>query len=527
MHAPDFLYQSARRHGETEAVWDGQRRRSYTELLDRSRRIAAGLLALGLEPGQRIALLATNRVEFVELTFASAMAGTVLVPINGRLRAAEVLFQIEDADAACIVVEDSLRELVADAPENVRRVVLGGAVGDPPGQNAIDFETLVHEEPIARRAAAPDDVLVQMYTSGTTGQPKGAMLTHRNVVSMVLAWLYEIGLKEAPDRFLLVMPLFHVGGLLHTMSCVAAGAHLRLVHEFLPAPILDTLIDERVTHVLFVPAMVQWLLQEKDVDERRFGDLRRIIYGGAPMPEPVLRRALEVFGCEFVQGYGLTETTGVVTVLRPNDHAADDAGELPRLTSAGRAVMTCAVRVVDASGVDVAPGTVGEVVARGEQITPGYWQRPQATAASFRDGWFKTGDLATIDAEGYVTIVDRLKDMILVAGENVYPSEVEAVLASHPAVHMCTVVGIPHDTWGEEVLAIVVLEPLRGDDEGDERTETANVSNELIRHCRGQLARFKCPTRVEIRDELPRNAGGKVLKRELRAAYWDERERSV
>jgi len=517
MHIPDLLHRNARHAGEVEAVRDGARRRTYAELDQRAARLAAGLARIGIEPGDRVALVASNRVEFVELYFASAALGCVLVPINWRLRAGEIAFQIEDAAARVVIVEAQFEPLVEElrgTGDERSWIGLGESSDGWPA-----FEDLIADEPLPRRAATPDEVAVQMYTSGTTGTPKGALLTHRNVVSMVLAWLYEIRLGQAPDRFLLVMPLFHVGGLLHTVSTIAAGAQLLLVNEFLPGPMLDKLVDEHVTHVLFVPAMVQWLLQEQGISERSFPHLRRIIYGGAPMPVPVLERALEVFGCQFVQGYGLTETTGVVTVLRPADHEGRDEA---RLASAGRAVLTCAVRVVDDDGHDVtpgspgAPGDVGEVVVRGEQVTTGYWKRDDATRASFRDGWFRTGDLATIDAEGYMTIVDRLKDMILVAGENVYPSEVETALARHPAVRECTVIGIPHATWGEEVLAIVALEP-----------DSNARPTELIRHCRASLARFKCPTRIELKDALPRNAGGKVLKRELREAYWVGRGRSV
>jgi acyl-CoA synthetase (AMP-forming)/AMP-acid ligase II len=520
MHIPDLLQRSARLAGEVEAVWDGERRRTYGELNERVGRLAAGLAKLGIDPGDRVALLASNRVEFVELYFAAASLGCVLVPINWRLRAGEIAFQIDDAEARAVIVEAQFEPLVETLVEGCRQagserlwIGLGESSSDWAVEHA--FESLIGQSTLPRRAPAPDEVAVQMYTSGTTGTPKGAMLTHRNVVSMVLAWLYEIRLRQAPDRFLLVMPLFHVGGLLHTMSTIAAGARLLLVTEFRPGPILDTLVDREVTHVLFVPAMVQWLLQEQDITDHAFPHLRRIIYGGAPMPVPVLERALQVFGCEFVQGYGLTETTGVVTVLRPEDH---DPRNEARLASAGRAVLTCALRIVDDGGNEVPAGDprVGEVLARGEQVAVGYWKRDEATNASFQDGWFRTGDLATIDEEGYVTIVDRLKDMILVASENVYPSEVEAALVLHPAVCECTVIGIPHETWGEEVLAIVVLED----------GATAR-STELIRHCRASLARFKCPTRVEFKDALPRNAGGKVLKRELREPYWAGHERRV
>lgn len=497
---------------------DGTSRLDFATLERRSRELAGGWAGRGLGSGERVAVVASNCCEYVELYLALSRAGAVIVPVNWRLRASELTHVLVDSGAVAVVVSEELRATLegcrADCPAVREWVALGAA---SPGW--IRYEALFGEGDAAALGDAVDeaDVAVQMYTSGTTGAPKGAMLTHRNVTAMTLAWLIEIGLGPAPDRFLQVTPLFHVGGMLQLASTVAAGATLRLLPEFLPAPALDVLEREAITHALFVPAMVQWLLGERSLAERRFPHLRLIIYGAAPMPVATLTRAMDAFGCGFLQGYGLTETSGVVTSLRPADHRFDPSGPVPaRLASAGRAVLGCEVRVVDAGGRDVAHGEVGEVVVRGDQVGPGYWRRPEATAESFVDGWFHTGDLATLDEEGYVTIVDRLKDMILVAGENVYPGEVEEALRSHPSVEDVAVIGVPHELWGEEVLALVVGA------EGAEVNERV-----LIQHARGLLARFKCPTRVERTAELPRNAAGKLLKRELREGYWRGRERRV
>jgi acyl-CoA synthetase (AMP-forming)/AMP-acid ligase II len=520
MLIPHLLARSSRLHRSAEAVFDGERRRSFGELAESVERLALELAGRGVARGQRVAIVAMNRAEYLEIYFALARLGAVAVPVNWRLRAAEIEYVLRDSEAVAVLVENRLAEAVeacrAKSPLVRDWIVIDGARDGwrSRGDARTPSATLPTLDDLR-----DDDVAIQMYTSGTTGAPKGAMLTHKNVTSMVLAWLVEIRLGCAPDKLLQVSPLFHVGGMLQLMSTVAAGASLRLLPEFLPAPALDALERESVTHALFVPAMIQWLLGEKDVERRRFPALRLIIYGAAPMPHSVLTRALRVFRCDFLQGYGLTETTGVVTTLRPEEHRLDgddDARAARRLASAGRAVLGCEVRVIDDDGRDVAPQAIGEIVVRGDQVGPGYWKRPEETRASLVNGWFRTGDLATIDSDGYVTIVDRSKDMILVAGENVYPSEIEACLRKHPAVRDAAVIGIPHEHWGEEVLALVVLaDGIRPSD------------RELIQHCRAELARFKCPTRVEYRESIPRNAAGKVMKRELREPDWRGRAKRV
>jgi acyl-CoA synthetase (AMP-forming)/AMP-acid ligase II len=280
---------------------------------------------------------------------------------------------------------------------------------------------------------------------------------------------------------------------------------------------LEALTAHGITHALLVPAMLQWILAEPGARDATFPHLELIIYGAAPMPPTLLTDALRTFRCSFLQGYGLTETSGVLTVLRPEDHQWPVGDPAPaRLASAGRRTHGCDVRVVRADNQPVAPGEVGEVVARGDTLMAGYYGESEATLAAYRGGWFCTGDLATVDAEGFVYIVDRQKDMIIVGGENVYPQEIETVLRQHTGVTDAAVIGIPHPTWGEEVLAFVAL-----------RVGANTTDRDLIQHCRQSLARFKCPTKVEFRGELPRNAAGKLLKSELRAPYWSGQVRQV
>jgi acyl-CoA synthetase (AMP-forming)/AMP-acid ligase II len=449
------------------------------------------------------------------LYFAAAEGGMPVVPVNWRLGAREVLEIVRDSGARVVVA----------APEfipAVETVAVDLGDFDPPrplGENAPTWMAWARrpDAPAPGRSDPGGAVAVQMYTSGTTGTPRGAMLTHHSLRSMVASWLLELPLHVGRHRFLQVTPLFHVGGLLMLLANVAAASTLVLHAEFFPDEAAEALANEEISDALFVPSMLQWLLSEGVVSGTPFPQLETIVYGAAPMPSHLLQQAMETFGCSFLQGYGLTETCGVLTVLRPGDHHWDPTGPPPRrLGSAGREVLCSRVRVVTDDGRDARPGEVGEVVARGENIMSGYFNMPEATAAALEGGWLHTGDLATLDDEGFIYIVDRKKDMIIVGGENVYPREVERVLLGHPGVADAAVLGVPHPVWGEEVLALVVR-----------RGGSGVEAREVIQHCRSGLARFKCPTKVEFRPEIPRNAAGKVVKRALREPYWEGHERRV
>jgi fatty-acyl-CoA synthase len=515
MNVAELLLESARSHPRNVAVDDGRRSATFGELAQRARELAAGLSALPIARGERVAVLSKNRAEYLELYCACALIGAVCVPLNWRLRTNELEDIVEDSSACALFVEEELASGRDDLGSGCTRLRERFVIGTSRAGWRSSTELHAHGAVAAPLAVAPDEVAIQMYTSGTTGRPKGAMLTHGNVAAMVASWLEEMPLVAGRDMFLQVTPLFHVGGMLMAFSCMSAGVELLLHPEFFPRPAADALATRAVTHALFVPAMLQWMLDEPGVAQMRFPRLALIVYGAAPMPRALLQRAIDVFGCAFLQGYGLTESTGVLTVLRPADHveALRDA-DWGRLSSAGRAVSCCEVRLVDEHDQEVPPGTVGEIVARGANVSPGYWNMPRESEEALRGGWFHTGDLATRDPHGFVAIVDRSKDMILVGGENVYPREIEDVLRAHPAVADAAVIGIPHETWGEEVLAVVV-------------TRAQATDRELVQHCRAQLARFKCPTRVEFRDELPRNSAGKLQKELLREPWWKGRERRV
>jgi acyl-CoA synthetase (AMP-forming)/AMP-acid ligase II len=358
---------------------------------------------------------------------------------------------------------------------------------------------------------AEDETAWQLYTSGTTGRPKGAELTHRNLLANISIGAVGFGVSEGGVG-LVCMPLYHIGGAGYGLCLIFAGMTAVVMREPNPAEILRLIQKHRVAHAFFVPALLNFLLQHPDSAGTDFSSLQTILYGASPIPEELLRASIDRFGCGFVQAYGLTETTGAVCLLSAEDHLK--GGEL--LRSCGQPVFGCEIRVIDGAGKDCAPGTVGEIVMRGDAVMKGYWNRPEATAEAIRDGVFRSGDAGYFDKEGYLFIHDRVKDMIVSGGENIYPAEVESVLYSHPAVADVAVIGVPDDKWGETVKAIVVVKP------GAKAT-----AEELIDHCRDKIAGYKRPRSVDFIDALPRNPTGKILKAVLREPYWAGKQRRV
>jgi acyl-CoA synthetase (AMP-forming)/AMP-acid ligase II len=459
----------------------------------RANRVVHALAAAGLAPGDHLAVLLRNTPEFYELLFGAARAGVVLVALNWRLAAPEVAAILENAVPRLVVAGEAQRELL---PADVDPLVLER-----------DYEPWLAaqpEEPPAR-TVDPDDVVLQLYSSGTTGLPKGARLTHAN-----LAFTPRMGREfygMGPDTVNMVpSPLFHIGGVGYGLTALGQGGHTVLLSDLGPAHLVEVLERHRVTHAFAVPAIIAMILAAPDVEAADLSALERIAYGGAPMTESLLRRAIEVLGCGFMAVYGMTETAGTVVSLAPADH------ERPHLLrSVGLPLPWVEVDVVDpVTERSVAPHEVGEIRVRSGQNTPGYWRRPEETAATLVEGgWLRTGDAAYRDEEGYVYLHDRIKDMIISGGENIYPAEVENAVAAHPAVADVAVIGVPSQRWGETVKAVVV--PAEG--------ATVDVEA-LLADVRTRLARYKCPTSVDVVGALPRNASGKILKRELRAPYW-------
>jgi acyl-CoA synthetase (AMP-forming)/AMP-acid ligase II len=517
MRLHDALDYHARERGDADfAVQDGgrlsyRRARAATEL------IAAALVNAGLEPGDRVAVLAKNGIEFLLLYYAASRAGVVPVPLNYRLAPSEWTWIVEDArvrlliaDAEYVPAVDGLRGALG----NVERFVTIG--GEASGWTSWDAWVAAAPTTTVDRVVGDGHVLYQMYTSGTTGRPKGALLTHRAVT----ANLAQFGLAFEPrvgERWLLVVPMYHASGAMTSFAAINGGGCLVIHRDFNPAEVVRTLAEEGIGRTSLVPAMIQaCLVAVPDAAERAYPSLRFIAYGASPIAEGTLRRAMATFKCEFLQAYGMTETSAVLTYLLPADHARALADKPGLLLSAGRPIAGTELRIVDEQDRPVPNGTIGEIVARGPQLMQGYWNRPEETAEALRGGWMHTGDAGVLDDEGYVYVQDRVRDMIVSGGENVYPRVVEDVLFEHPAVADAAVIGVPDPRWGETVKAVVVLRP------GARATE-----DDVIEFCRGRLGGFERPRSVDFVDTLPRNPTGKVLKRLLRERYWTGHARRV
>jgi long-chain acyl-CoA synthetase len=493
----------------------GDEHLSYRELDERSSRAAQALRASGVGPGDRVAYLDKNGPEQVELFFAAAKLNAVPTPVNFRLAPPEVALIVADAGAGVFLVGHefaALVEAIADELPETKIVVTGESDRHP--SYAAWRDAHPADDPLAPQA--PEDVAYQLYSSGTTGRPKGVQLTQANLAAGLSLYPSSMGLG-ADSVSLVAMPLFHIGGGGWLLAGMAVGATNVLVRDIDPAALVDLIQHEHITHAFLVPAVLQFMLATPGVADGDFSALQAFLYGASPISEQVLADAIRTFGCEFLQAYGLTETTGTVVLLPAADHDPDGPNR-HRLRAAGLPVGGSEVRIVDAvSGDDLPTGEVGEIWIRSPMVMRGYWNLPEATEDSIRPGgWFRSGDAGYVDDDGYLYLFDRVKDMIVSGGENVYPAEVENALMSHPGVADVAVIGVPDDKWGETAKAMVVRAA------GAEPTE-----QELIAHCRERLAVFKCPTSVEWLDALPRNPSGKVLKKDLRAPFWVDRDRLI
>ncbi|HET9078314.1 MAG TPA: long-chain-fatty-acid--CoA ligase [Acidimicrobiales bacterium] len=483
---------------------------TYAELHDRSSRVAQALRADGVGPGDRVAFLDKNSPEQVELFFGAAKLNAVPCPVNYRLAPPEIAFIVADSEAKVFVVGEEFAPLVdkvADQLAGVRVIATGAAYdGWRDAQPA--------DDPAVPLAAT--DIAYQLYSSGTTGRPKGVQLTQANLAAGMGLYPQIMGL--GPDSVSMVpMPLYHIGGGGWALAGLAQGATNVLIREIVPDRLVETIVAERVTHGFLVPAVLQFMLAVPGVEQRDFSALRSLLYGASPISEKVLAQSVRTFGCEFVQAYGLTESTGTVIYLPAADHDPDGPNR-HRLRAVGIPIPGSQAKIVDPATGQAAPaGAVGEIWVKGPTVMAGYWHMPEQTGAAITDGgWLHTGDAGYQDPDGYFYIHDRVKDMIVSGGENVYPAEVENVIMSHPAVADVAVIGVPSERWGETPRAVVV------------RAAGAQVTEaELLAYCRERLAGFKCPTSVQWIDELPRNPSGKVLKKDLRAPFWEGRTRMV
>ena len=502
-----MLANAARRSPGRPAVTWGDQHLDYDALDRRTNALARGLGDLGVVPGDRVGVLMRNRPEMLEAMYACFKAGFCLVPLNSRFTEDEVAYHVSDSGAVAVLTDVEGAEAVLAAtvgvPSAVHVVVAG--------TDAIPGGAYGHEEIVAATDDAPatiavdrDDLAWLFYTSGTTGRPKGAMLTHGNLAFVTASWLADLTPMTDADVTLHVAPLSHGAGF-HALAATARGAHQVIPSgmRFEPAAVLQLMRETRVANTWMVPTQIIMLLDHLGETPPTLPDLRAVVYGGAPFAVADLRRALEVFGPVFVQLFAQGETPMTATVLPLGDHADALGGDRPeRLASAGYPRPGMDVRVLGEDDAELPVGEIGEVCVQGPAVMAGYWQRPEASAEALRNGWLHTGDLGRFDEHGYLYLLDRAKDLIITGGSNVYAVEVESVLVMHPSVQEAAVVGITERTWGEVVVAVVV---------GDPACESA-----LADHCTSALAGYKRPRRYLYVDELPRNAYGKVLKRELR-----------
>ena len=482
---------------------------SFAEFGQRSRKIVAMLAAHGVGKGDRIAWLGKNSRHYFELFYSAARVGAVMVPIGWRLAAPEIAYILGDTGAKVLFLGAGFEDMAAkacgqmDSPPEV--ITTQAALAEIDAAPADDFTP-----------AGPDDAVLQLYTSGTTGNPKGAVLTNRNLFSLRVPsqeegqpWSHF----DEGEAILVCMPCAHIGGTGLGIMAMGAGIRAIVQEEFTPDGVLDA-FEQGITRLFIVPAALQMVVQHPRAKTTDMSAVKYVMYGAAPIPLDLLREAVRTIPeAGFMQCYGMTETTGTIAALPPDDHSLEGN---ERMKSAGKAVPGAELKVIGEDGKELPRGEVGELICKSPSNMAGYWNLPEATESSLKDGWMHTGDAAYMDEDGYVFIQDRMKDMIISGGENVYPAQVESAIYGHPAIAEVAVIGVPDDTWGEAVKACIVAKP------GEEIDETS-----IIEWTRERLAGFKVPKSIDVIDVMPRNASGKILRKDLRAPYWEGRERQV
>lgn len=494
----------------------GEKTLTWAQLNSRAAQVAQGLRRAGVKSQDRVAFLDKNGIEHFEVFYGCAMLNAVSVDVNWRLAAPEVAFIVNDSEAEVFIVGQEFVPVLDAIINDLTKVKTVIVIGGHPSHN--DYEQWVSAQSAVdpKVASKPSDIAFQLYSSGTTGRPKGVMLTNDNFFALLPAARDVWGMSEKTVN-LVAMPLFHIGGGGWATAGQFAGARSIIMRDIDPAAMLTLIEKQRITHAFAVPALLQFALMMPNIGTTDFSSLELIAYGASPISEAVLEGAIKAFKCPFMQVYGLTETTGVVTVLGPEDHDLSSANK-GRLRSCGKPFTGIELRIVDSdTAKDIPVGEVGEIWIRSRQVMKGYWNMPEETAKSIVKGrWFRSGDAGYFDSDGYVYIFDRVKDMIVSGGENVYPAEVENALMAHPAIADVAVIGVPDEKWGEVPMALVVRKP-----------ETTVTEQEIISFARERLAGFKTPKSVGWIDALPRNPSGKILKKVLREPYWVGHTRRV
>ncbi|KPF80193.1 class I adenylate-forming enzyme family protein [Novosphingobium sp. AAP93] len=511
------LERAVQHHPDVTATICRARSQTFAELYERVTGLAGCLASRSLAKGARIAVLALNSDHYLEVYLATAWAGGVIVPVNFRWSPAEIAYSLNDAGCVALMVDQHHAALVPTLREQcpgLQHIFLMGGTeesDDLPGLDAL----IAAAEPLQNAGAGGDDLLGIFYTGGTTGRPKGVMLSHANLCSSGLSMLAE-GVFNEGAVGLHVAPMFHLADMLLTTCLVLRGCTHVMLPTFSPDAVLDHVARFGVTDTLVVPAMLQAIVDHPAIGNFDTSSLCNILYGASPASETLLRRTMAAFpGVRLTQGYGMTESAAFICALPWHQHVVDNDGP-NRLRAAGRSTFDVHLQIVDPEDRELPCGEIGEIIVKGPNVMQGYYNMPEATAETLRGGWLHTGDMAWMDEEGYVFIVDRAKDMIISGGENIYSAEVENAVASHPAVAANAVIGIPHEQMGEAVHVALVLRP------GSELSLEA-----LQAHCRALIAGYKVPRSMEVRPSLPLSGAGKILKTELREPFWKGRDRAV
>jgi len=494
------------------------RQTTFAEFDRKTNRVANALIAMRVKPGERIAYLGKNSDVCFELLLGAIKANVVMAPVNWRLAGPEVAFIVEDCKAPVLFVGPEFVTLVRNIKDKLPgvRTVITTEGGAPEWQDFAAWrDAQSADDPNVE--ISPKDIAVQLYTSGTTGKPKGAMLSHANFLNLVQsgneAERPEWNKWSSDDVSLVAMPMFHIGGSGWGVMGLYHGARAVIAREFDPTRVLDFFEQSGITKLFMVPAAMQFVVRQPRARQVDFSRLKYMLYGASPIPAALLKECIEVFKCGFVQLYGMTETTGAIVALPPEDHVEG----LERMRSAGKALPGVELAILDACGNKLPPRQVGEIATRSSSNMVGYWNLPEATAQTLTtDGWLRTGDAGYMDEDGYLYIHDRIKDMIISGGENIYPAEVESALSDHPDIAEAAVIGVPDDKWGEAVKAIVVMKP----------GKTANATD-IINFARERIAGYKTPKSVDFVEALPSNPSGKILRRNLRDHYWAGKEKQV
>ena len=514
MNTPEFLLISSSICPDRESIIFEGNRWSFSDLADRSNRLANALAGMGVGQGDKVGMLQVNCNECIEVYFATAKLGATYVPLNFRARAEELEFMINFSEASALFLGQRYVKMINSMREQIPGMKNLVSV-EGPAEGMLDYESVIAEADPEEVFTDIDDndTSILMFTAGTTGQPKGVMLTHDNLATYVLNNVSPAD-PDIEEKNILTVPLYHIAGMQAVLAAVYGGRTLVVQRQFDPSDWMTLVETESVTRAMMVPTMLKQLMEHEEFPERNLSSLQVITYGAAPMPVEVITKAIEVFpGTRFINAFGQTESASTITMLTPEDHVIEGSpGEraikLKRLGSIGRALGDTEVKIFDEDGSELPVDEVGEIVARGPRVMKGYWKAEEATNSTIRNGWLYTGDIGYMDEAGYIFLSGRAKDIIIRAGENISPEQVEATLHSHPAIDEAAVIGVPDPQWGETVRAIVALKV------GAQASEA-----DIIEHCRGQLASFKKPESVIFVDSLPRNPLGKVLKRVLRDEY--------